>query len=359
MILSAVYMLWMFQRVNYGELRNEHNRSLPDLTPREWAMVIPIVAMAIFMGVLPNVFLHPMEASVNRVIQRIVDRQPTQVAGAAGQGLRHARGRPVTAPGQAGSARGRPSEPSAATIGLEHAAIMTDYAAIIPLLIVALAGASAMLAEAFRQPGERMPIAGLGLIGLAGAAVASVFLWDTDRSSFGVIRADNFSLFINIMLCVVGVLTMLFSNDVVEREHLPPGEYYALTLFAICGMMMMAAATDLLVMFIALEILSLAVYVLTGIRRASATGAEAAFKYFLLGSFSSAFFLYGIAFMFAVAGSTRLEQISMALSARAPPGRRRSRSWASGCWRWASRSRCPRCRSTCGRPTPTRARRRS
>ncbi len=197
---------------------------------------------------------------------------------------------------------------------------MTDYAAIIPLLIVALAGASAMLAEAFRQPGERMPIAGLGLIGLVGAAVASVFLWDTDRSSFGVIRADNFSLFINLVLCIIGVLTMLFSNEVVEREHLPPGEYYALTLFAICGMMMMAAATDLLVVFIALEILSLAVYVLTGIRRASVTGAEAAFKYFLLGSFSSAFFLYGIAFLFAVAGSTRLEQVSIALSAQGASG---------------------------------------
>src|ERR671911_3186010 len=175
---------------------------------------------------------------------------------------------------------------------------MTDYAAIIPIVIVALSGAAAMLAEAFRQPGERMPIAGLGLIGLSGAAAASVFLWDTDRSSFGVIRADNFSLFINLTLCVIGILTMLFSNDLVEREHLPPGEYYALTLFALSGMMMMAAATDLLVIFIALEILSLSVYVLTGIRRASAGGAEAAFKYFLLGAFSSAFFLYGIAFAF-------------------------------------------------------------
>ena len=196
---------------------------------------------------------------------------------------------------------------------------MSQYAAIIPIVIVALAGAFAMLAEAFRQPGERMPIFGLGLIGLTGAAVASAFLWGTDRISFGVIRADNFSLFINMVLCVVGVLTMLFSNDVVEREQLPPGEYYALTLFAICGMMMMAAATDLLVIFIALEILSLAVYVLTGIRRASGAGAEAAFKYFLLGCFSSAFFLYGIAFIFAVAGSTRLEQVSSELSRQETP----------------------------------------
>ena len=83
-------------------------------------------------------------------------------------------------------------------------------------------------------------------------------------------------------------------------------------------MMMMAAATDLLVIFVALEILSLSVYVLTGIRRSNAAGAEGAFKYFLLGGFSSAVFLYGIAFTFALSsGSTRLEDVSNALSAQA------------------------------------------
>jgi NADH-quinone oxidoreductase subunit N len=191
---------------------------------------------------------------------------------------------------------------------------MTPYLAIIPMLSVVLAAAAAMLAEAFRQPGERMPIYGLGLIGLVGSAVASVVLWNTDLQSFGVIRSDNFALFINLILCGIGILTMLFSNDVVEREGLPAGEYYALTLFAIAGMMMMAAATDLLVIFIALEVLSLAVYVLTGIRRTSAAGAEAAFKYFLLGAFSSAFFLYGIAFAFAISGSTRLDQVGNAMA---------------------------------------------
>jgi NADH-quinone oxidoreductase subunit N len=194
---------------------------------------------------------------------------------------------------------------------------MTEDLALVPIVIVAMAAIAAMLAEAFRQPGERMWIAGLGLIGLAGAAAASAFLWNADLHSLGVIRSDNFALFINIILCIVGVLTMLFSTDVVEREHIPEGEYYALTLFAISGMMMMAAATDLLVVFIALEILSLSVYVLTGIRRSSAAGAEAAFKYFLLGAFSSAFFLYGVAFAFALSGSTRIEQIGVALSAQA------------------------------------------
>ena len=194
---------------------------------------------------------------------------------------------------------------------------MSEYAAMIPIVIVALSAIAAMLAEAYRQPGERMPIAGLGLIGLFGAAIASGVLWNSDLKSLEVIRSDNFALFINMVLCIVGILTMLMSNDVVEREQIPPGEYYALTLFAICGMMMMAAATDLLVIFIALEVLSLAVYVLTGIRRQSAAGAEAAFKYFLLGGFSSAFFLYGVAFAYALSGSTRIDEIGTALSAQA------------------------------------------
>jgi NADH-quinone oxidoreductase subunit N len=199
---------------------------------------------------------------------------------------------------------------------------MSNYVAIIPIVSVMLTATAAMLAEAFRQPGERMPLFGLGLIGLVGAAISSIMLWDRDARSFGVVRADNFTLFINLILCVVGVLTMLFSTEVVEREGLPPGEFYALTLFGLSGMMLMAAATDLLVIFLALEVLSLSVYVLTGLRRSSGTGAEAAFKYFLLGAFSSAFFLYGIAFAFAVSGSTRLDQLSLSLSSpggSAPP----------------------------------------
>src|SRR3954466_11693391 len=197
---------------------------------------------------------------------------------------------------------------------------MAPYLAVIPIVIIGLSAVAAMLAEAFRQRDERMPIAGLGLIGLGGAVITSVYLWDTNATSFEVIRSDNFALFINIVLCIVGILTMLLSNEVIEREQIPPGEYYALTLFAICGMMMMAAATDLLVIFIALEILSLAVYVLTGIRRQSAAGAEAAFKYFLLGGFSSAFFLYGVAFAYALSDSTRIDAIGTALSrATGPP----------------------------------------
>jgi NADH-quinone oxidoreductase subunit M len=87
-ILSAVYMLWMFQRVNYGPVTNAKNRALPDLSPREWAMVIPTIAMAIVMGVAPAMFLRPMEASVNKTIDRVMRNQSSRVQNdpAAGSG---------------------------------------------------------------------------------------------------------------------------------------------------------------------------------------------------------------------------------------------------------------------------------
>ncbi len=190
----------------------------------------------------------------------------------------------------------------------------SSLAAVIPILCVTAAGIAAMLAEALRQPGERMPISGLGLIGLVGAAVTAVLLWGRHAGSFGVVIADTFGLFVALVLVGVGLLTLLFSPEIVERDELPGGEYYALTLFAIAGMMLMAMATDLLVIFLALEVMSLAVYVLTAIRRDSTAGAEAGFKYFLLGAFSSAFFLYGIAFAYGVAGSTRLDRIGNAIA---------------------------------------------
>ena len=186
---------------------------------------------------------------------------------------------------------------------------MGAFNAIVPMACVTAAALAAMTAEAFRDPGERMPIGPLGAIGLTGAAIASIVLWDRNTTSFGVVTADNFGLFVTWILILVGMLSLAISEATIDREGLPRGEYYALMLFAVAGMMLMATASDLLVIFLALEILSLAVYVLTGIRRESAAGAEAAFKYFLLGGFSSAFFLYGIAFAYGVTGSTRLDRV--------------------------------------------------
>jgi NADH-quinone oxidoreductase subunit N len=129
--------------------------------------------------------------------------------------------------------------------------------------------------------------------------------------------ADNFGLFVTWILIAVGLLALAISGPTIERERLPAGEYYALMLFAIAGMMLMATASDLLVIFLALEILSLAVYVLTGIR-ASRRRHEAAFKYFLLGAFRARSSSTG-------SRSPTADRQHAARSRRQPDGRRRRR----------------------------------
>ena len=192
----------------------------------------------------------------------------------------------------------------------------SGYAAVVPIVCVWLGGLACMLAEAYRGPDERMPIGGLGVIGLVASAATALLLWGSHAQSFGVVTADNFGLFVALVLALVGVITIALSAQVIERDAIPSGDYYALMLFGLGGMMLMAMANDLLVIFIALEILSLAVYILTAIRRDSRLGAEAGFKYFVLGGFASAFFLYGVAFTFGVTGTTRLDQVVVIMSSR-------------------------------------------
>jgi NADH-quinone oxidoreductase subunit N len=194
---------------------------------------------------------------------------------------------------------------------------LSAFSAIVPVACVVAAAIATMTAEAFRARGERMPMAPLGIVGLVGAAIASVLLWDQNATSFGVVTADNFGLFVGWVIIAVAILTLAISGPPVDRQHLPQGEYYALVLFATAGMMLMAIATDLLVIFIALEIMSLAVYVLTGLKRQSPGAVEGAFKYFLLGAVASAFLLYGIAFTYGVTGSTALDEVGRLVAAQA------------------------------------------
>ena len=198
--------------------------------------------------------------------------------------------------------------------------ISSQFDAAIPMIIVTMAGLVVLLAEATLKKGERMSFATLSLIGLGGSAVASILLWDRNTESFGAVTADNFALFVNLVLVAVGILTVVFSADTVERDRLPAGEYYAVLLFAIVGMMLMGQATDLLVIFLALETMSIAVYVLTGIRRDQQQSTEAAFKYFLLGAFASSFFLYGIAFLYGTTGTTNIDELSTRIAAQSMSG---------------------------------------
>jgi NADH-quinone oxidoreductase subunit M len=112
-ILSAVYMLWMFQRVNYGPLTNEKNRTLPDLTPREWVLVVPTVAMCILMGVFPGPFLRPMEPAVAQVIERVTGAQPVRAE-------RRTPGIPGAAGSETDTAASRPPSPGPLRARLNH-----------------------------------------------------------------------------------------------------------------------------------------------------------------------------------------------------------------------------------------------
>ena len=335
-ILSAVYMLWMFQRVFYGPVTNDHNKGLPDLSVREWAIVGPLAAMAIFMGVFPNVFLRPMEPAVRRIVERVQAHQPASARLGSGE-LR--RGKPAAHPSAPDSTRPhltapastrphppapvstRPHPPGTCPHGGRQLAMFSNaFDAVIPVVCVTLAGLVVMLAEAFRGKDERMPLGGLAIIGLVGAGAASILLWDRNATSFGVVTADNFALFVNLVIIVVGIFTVVVSSQTVERDHMPAGEYYAILLFALVGMMLMAQATDLLLVFLALETMSIALYVLTGIRREVQQSTEAAFKYFLLGAFASSFFLYGVAFLYGVTGSTSLDRIGAVIAAQSMSG---------------------------------------
>ena len=98
----------------------------------------------------------------------------------------------------------------------------TNLDAVVPMLCVTLAALAAMGAEAFRSPGERIAIGGLGIIGLVGAAISAAMLWNRNAEGFGVIVADNFGLFVTLTLVIVGILTIMFSSQVLEREWFSP-----------------------------------------------------------------------------------------------------------------------------------------
>src|SRR5438105_1053638 len=108
--------------------------------------------------------------------------------------------------------------------------MFSSLTAVVPMICVTAAGLAAMTAESFRAPGERMPIAPLGAIGLVSAALASLLLWNRHAASFGGVVADNFGLFVTGVLIVVGLLSLALSAPTIDRERLPRGEYYALML---------------------------------------------------------------------------------------------------------------------------------
>jgi len=153
---------------------------------------------------------------------------------------------------------------------------------------------------------------GLTLFAMVGAAAGTLATYFGQMGSgfFGLIQFDTYSLFFHWLVGLVAFLVILASDSYLERESLAPAEFYALILFATAGMGVLASAQELLTAFIGLEMSSISSYVLAGYRRDSVKSSESAVKYFLLGSFATAFFLYGIALVYGASGSTNLMQIA-------------------------------------------------
>jgi NADH-quinone oxidoreductase subunit N len=181
---------------------------------------------------------------------------------------------------------------------------------IAPELIVGLAGVVVMLVDAFARRGQRWLTGALSIASLIAAGVASVWLWTSSLAQHdafnGMIVLDELRLSFNLIFLIVSILTILIAMVWIEVEELPAGEFHALLLFATCGMMLMASAGDLVIVFLGLEILSIATYVMAGFRRTDVRSNESSLKYFILGSFASAFLLYGIALIY---GGTATETL--------------------------------------------------
>ena len=185
-----------------------------------------------------------------------------------------------------------------------------DLMRILPEAILAGFAIAVMIFEPLVPSGRKQALGWFSLLGVVAAGTA--FFWGSSSGlAFGrSIAADGFSTFFIFIFLLIAGLTLLGSMNYLERDHIHHGEYYALVLLATVGMCFMAASTELIMIFIGLEISSLSTYVLAGFKRHDAQSNESAMKYFLLGSFATAFFLYGIAFVYGLTGSTNLLDLS-------------------------------------------------
>lgn len=189
----------------------------------------------------------------------------------------------------------------------------TYLSAIMPELLVAFAGILVMVYNSF-NPKDRIASAIVSLVGLALAAISLGLMWTGGSLGMtfwgGMIVHDNLRMGFSFVFLLVTAMTILVSTVWTEREGVPVGEYHALLMFATFGMLFMASGNDLVIIFLGLETLSLSTYVMAGLRRGDLKSNESAMKYFILGSFASAFLLYGMALLYGATGSTNLTVIA-------------------------------------------------
>ncbi len=192
-----------------------------------------------------------------------------------------------------------------------------DILRLLPEVVLSAFAVLVMVLDPF-VPKERK--SWLGWLALAGVVISSWAVTPASASPFAFNRsvaADSFGLYFTTLLLLVAALTLLGSMNYLERDNIHHGEFYALVLMATVGACFMVVSTELIMIFLGLEVSSLSTYVLAGFKRTDAQSNEASLKYFLLGSFATAFFLYGIAFVYGLTGTTNLLTLSARLGSRA------------------------------------------
>ena len=191
-----------------------------------------------------------------------------------------------------------------------------SLAVLAPTLIVMGAGCLVLLLDLLPPRASKAHLATVALLGVVAALLTSLAAWGGRGRGFrDMVILDNYALFFHVVICYGAALIVLLSIDYLRRSGVESGEYYALVLFSTSGMLLLTSASDLIVVFIAIELMSLSLYVLSGLFKRRRQAGEASMKYFLLGAFASAFLLYGIALLYGATGTTNIDRIAAAAAA--------------------------------------------
>ena len=196
-----------------------------------------------------------------------------------------------------------------------------EYVRILPELVLSIFGMVVMVVDPLiDERRNQRTLGNIALLGSLAAIVATLYQSQFPGPGFwNMVNVDTFSVFFHFLVTAVTAVVILTSYEYMEVQQIRAGEYYGLILFGAVGMCLMSSAVELVLIFIALEISSISTYILAGFRRRAAISSEASVKYFLLGSFATAFFLYGIALMFGATGSTSISAISQVLRSGSIP----------------------------------------
>ena len=190
-----------------------------------------------------------------------------------------------------------------------------DVLTVLPEIVVTVTAALVLVADAVvgqRAARRWLPI--LTVAGLAVAILSGPFTTVSHTSFAGFVIVDTFTAFFRVLFCILAIFATIIAPEYLERKQIPAGEYYATVLFSTVGAMTIALSTDLITVFVGLELMTIPIYVLAGMARRDRFSNEAALKYFLLGAFSSALLLYGFAWLYGIASTTSFAGVAQAVA---------------------------------------------